>query len=56
VKEFALIAVCENGEVQTYASPSLSKHHEKIFSDGFKSTFTRAVHRAAADGNFGVTG
>jgi len=56
VKEFALIAVCENGDLQTFASPTLSKYHDKIFSDSFKSSFNRAMRRAAAEESFGVTG
>lgn len=56
VKEFALIAICENGELQTYASPPLSKYHDKIFSESFKSTFTRAAHRVNRDGNFAPNG
>lgn len=49
VKEFALIAIHENGDVKTYSSPALNPARHKIFSDAFKSTFSKAVRRVGSE-------
>ncbi|KAG4028258.1 hypothetical protein MFRU_023g00930 [Monilinia fructicola] len=52
VKEFAVIAILENGSEVNYTSQNLTNFQPKIFSQHFKSDFHKSIERAGLDASF----
>ncbi|KAM3074784.1 hypothetical protein ACMFMG_008200 [Clarireedia jacksonii] len=56
VKDFALIAVLDDGQEVTFTSQNLTSFQPNIFSPAFKTDFHRCVRRASLDAPFSNSG